>query len=104
MPGSYMRARLVDRIVTEFSHCALSPNGVPNPIRAVRADDGLASRRFAARLCALIIGQRRLQRRNAFCRDATQPLLIAANRRHLRDNAGYPTISGAPNTSAWPPA
>jgi hypothetical protein len=69
------------------------------PIRcgnsAVRADDGLASRRFTARLCALIIGQRPLQRRNGFWRDATQSLLIAADRRHLRDNAGYPAIGGA---------
>jgi len=56
---------------------------------AVHIDDRLAPRWFTARVRALVIVRRRLQRRNAFWRDATQTLLIAANCRHLRDNAGY---------------
>ena len=51
----------------------------------------------AARLSALVIVQRSLQRRNAFWRDASQTLLIAANRRHLRDHAGYSAIGGPKN-------
>ena len=56
---------------------------------AFHIDDRLAPRWFTARVGALVIVRRRLQRRNAFWRDATQTLLIAANCRHLRDNAGY---------------
>ena len=55
---------------------------------AVHIDDRLAPRWFTASVGALVIVRRRLQRRNAFWRDATQTLLIAANCRHLRDNAG----------------
>ena len=40
--------------------------------------------------------------RNAFWRDATQTLLIAADRRHLRDDAGYPAIGGAENQRMAP--
>jgi hypothetical protein len=64
---------------------------------AIRVDDGLAPRWFAACLRALVIVERRLERRDAFRRDASQTLLVSANRRHLRDNARYSAIGGAKN-------
>src|ERR1700722_17764732 len=86
--------RLTERLEVEV-------DGVLCPIRGwdsgVLTDDRLAPRGFTPRLCALVIVQRRLQRRNAFWRDATQALLIAANRRHLRDHAGYSAIGGPKN-------
>src|SRR5260370_28068793 len=86
--------RLTERLEVEV-------DGVLCPIRGwdsgVRTDDRLAPRGFTPRLCALVIVQPRLQRRNAFRRDSTQTLLIAANRRYLRDHAGYSAIGGAKN-------
>jgi hypothetical protein len=108
-PGSYILERRPERTVTSFVQARLEieGNGVLGPIgcrsRRILADDLLAARRLAPELGALILVEETFQRGDSVGRHAAQPLLIAADRRHLRDN-GADARSVAPRTSTWPPA
>ena len=70
--------------------------------RRVPTDDCLPAGRLASELGALIPVKEAFQRGNSVGRHAARPLLIAADRRHLRDNRADPPIGRAKDKHVAP--
>jgi hypothetical protein len=97
IPGSYIRAAAFERNVISLSHAPRGTGCVEKCDRfrcavggrrgGIPADDGQAAGCLAAKLRALVLGERIVERRDPVRRNAAQALLVSTDRRYLRDNA-----------------